>query len=461
MPSIALRSLVLFALFTAAPLAWGQVDFTRCIDSLRQELPRHPQVRADTFATHTRTAQDLRPSIDTAARSQPEFQLPVWDYLAKLVDAKRVLDGSEVLRRESAAVARVAAQYRIDPATVVAVLGLESDFGRLQGGFPVVDATLSRACLKLSDKERKAHFFAALWLLQQGLVQPDAFVGSWAGAFGMTQFMPGSHVRYMVDGDGDGAIDTIHNMADALATAANYLKSLGWVEGLPWGIEVSAPRDIMRQWSSSEREHACLGMSEAQSRCRRLDAWAALGLVRADGQSLTSLRDAWPVLSSGTPMALLTPAGPNGPAWLVSRNFQVVWQYNHADAYALAVGLLSSALRDEPPVRAAWPVSEARMALSRTGLAALQTLLAQTGHCDLASDGYDGPATRQAVREEERRRGVPESGRPTTALLELMRAEPLVNPEACPVNPTPAPAAPDAVRAPTTMQPTDPPENPL
>src|SRR6185436_15094914 len=111
------------------------------------------------------------------------------------------------------------------------------DYGRVGGTWPVVDATLSRACLNLKSAERKQHFFAALWLLQEGVVRREDFKGSWAGAFGMTQFMPATFARHMSDGDGGPAADIIHSVPDALATTARYIRGLGWNEGLPWGVE--------------------------------------------------------------------------------------------------------------------------------------------------------------------------------------------------------------------------------
>lgn len=449
----ALATLAALVLGLAALPARAMPDFARCIDSLRNELPLHPAVRAETFTRHTAAAQDLRPPIDSATQSQPEFQLPIWDYLARLVDPKRVRDGSAVLEREATALTRIATRHGVDPATIVAIFGIESDFGRLKGRYPVVDATLGRACLKLADRERKAHFFAALLLLQEGAVQPEAFKGSWAGAFGMTQFMPGTYVRYQTDGDGDGRVDAVNSVPDALATTANYLKSLGWIDGLPWGIEVTAPRDLARAWGSAEREHACLAHSEAQGRCRRLDQWAALGLARADGRALASAGDAHGLPGASLPWALLTPTGADGPAWLVSRNFQAIWHYNRADAYALAIGLLSSALRQDAPMRAAWPTAQAQLALSRAGIAALQELLVAGGQCGLSVDGYDGPMTRQAIRDEERRRGLPESGRPTSSLLELMRTAPAAAPAACPAS---ADAAPPAAPPPPGAAPVNP-----
>lgn len=423
---------VMLAVHGSAAATAAAAPLSQCIDQLRRDLPQHPKVRAESFDALTATAQDLRPPIDSATQNQPEFQMPIWDYLARLVDDRRLSDGRAVLSEQAAALERVSAGFRIDAATVVAIYGVESDFGRLTGRYPVLDATLSRACLNLASRERKAHFFAAVWLLQEGLVQRDAFRGSWAGAFGKTQFMPGTYVQFQADGDGDGRIDTVNSVADALATTANYLRGLGWTDGLPWGIEVLAPRDVASGWSSAQNEHACLAQAEPQGRCRRLEQWSALGVVRADGQALSVGGAASPVAASRGPWALLTPAGPNGPAWLVSRNFRAIWQYNRADAYALAIGLLSNALRNEPGLRAAWPTAEGQTALSRTGISALQTLLYDAGHCEVAADGYDGPVTRQAIRKEERRRGLPETGRPTTTLLERMRTEPMTPIAGCP-----------------------------
>jgi lytic murein transglycosylase len=417
-----------------------------CITRLRADLPQFRQVQATTFDQHTRLAEDVRPAIQSASRSQPEFQTPIWDYLARLVDQRRINDGMAVIAQEAAHLQRIGLRHGVDPATVVAIFGIESDFGRHKGKFKVIDATLARACLDLSSKEKKAHFFAALWLVQQALVEAENFRGSWAGAFGMTQFMPGTYLRHMTDGDGDGRIDTVSNRADALATTASYLQSLGWTPGLPWGIEVRAPEDLARQASSKQREHACLATGEVGVHCRRLDQWASLGLRLADGRALlnqpTDPDPDWPALGPSSVLALLTPAGAQGPAWLVSRNFQALWHYNRADAYALAVGQLSSALRGDPPQSGVWPDAEATLALSRKDTAELQTWLLAQGHCALVADGYDGPVTREAIRVEERRRGLPESGRPTLTWLSLARASGSPEVSACGAPEAPAPPSP-------------------
>lgn len=415
--------------FCALLLAWAFVfdvqaqaapDLPTCLQTLRRELPTQPPVRAESFDRYTRSVEDLRPLIEQSSAAQPEFKLPVWDYLAKLVDAKREADGRAMLQRHAAALDGIARRHGVDAATAVAVFGVETDYGRVAGRYPVVDATLSRACLNLGSRERKAHFFAALYLLQEGLVRPDTFRGSWAGAFGLTQFMPGTYLANMADGDGSKDVDIVSSVPDALATTARYLNSLGWVAGLPWGIEVSAPRDRAASWNALEADHGCLESSTATERCRSVAQWAASGLRRIDGSPLLPAdarrQSPW---QADTRAALLMPAGPDGPAWLVTRNFQAAWRYNRADAYALAIGLLADRLRGDPAPLTAWPTNDP--ALSRAEFVELQTLLMSRGHCDVTADGRDGPRTRAAIAAEEAAQGWTPSGRGGVKLLGALR----------------------------------------
>lgn len=424
---------------SAAPAA--RDGFERCIAQLRRALPRHPEVDARSFDRHVAGARDLRGEIRALARSQPEFQLPVWEYVARLVDERRIADGARRLRADAPLLERLARERGVEAPTLLAVFGIETDYGRLRDRHRVIDATLSRACLAPANREREAQFFAALRLLQAGQVTPEGFVGSWAGAFGLTQFMPATHLRHMADGDGDGRIDTLGNPADALATTARYLRHLGWTDGLPWGLEVQAPADVARLHAVLEREHACLrpGAPAGAGGCHALGRWAALGVVRADGQPLPVRAGPWPALGDTTPMALLTPAGPRGPAWLVTANFHALWNYNRSDAYALSIGLLSDALRGGARLQAAWPSDEARQLLSRDGLAELQQRLRAAGHCEVVVDGYDGPLTRAALRREERRRGLEETGRPLAPVLEALRQPPPAG--AAVASPCPEPVA--------------------
>jgi lytic murein transglycosylase len=402
---------LLFAAAATAPLradAQALEPFSNCVASLRQELPE--KLSPETFDTLTRDVQDLRPMIDAATKSQPEFQLPIWDYIARRTDEQRVAQGRDIAKNEAAALASIQQRHGVDGATTVAVFGVETDYGRVRGTYPVIDATLSRACLNLHSSERKDHFFTALWLVQEGVVRPEEFKGSWAGAFGMTQFMPGTFAKYMSAADDKGQVDIIHSVPDALATTARYLRGLGWIEGVPWAVEVRVPPSVAQRWNATESEHGCLTQTSPVGKCRRVAEFAVDGVTRVDGQPLVrpnSLlgQQLEPSLNS----ALLMPAGAQGPAWLITPNYQAIWRYNRADAYALAIGLLSDAVRGSAPQRTPWPTDDA--GLSRAEFKELQAMLFNLGHCDVAVDGASGPKTSAAIRDEERKLGWVETGR--------------------------------------------------
>jgi lytic murein transglycosylase len=415
---VAWAALVLGAQAGAA-IAQEAQPLSACIATLRKELRAHPEVSAQTFDNYTREVQDLRPVIESASQAQPEFVIPIWDYLARRVDAQRIAEGRALMQQQAAALADIAQRHRVDPATTVAVLGIETNYGSVAGRYPVVDATLSRACLNLKSSERKQHFFDALWLLQEGLVRPESFRGSWAGAFGLTQFMPGTFRRYLSDGPGSPPADIVGNMADALATTARYLRGLGWTEGLQWGIEVRAPPELARL-NAQEGDHGCLSAANATGRCRGAGEWGRLGVTRVDGSPVVQRDPSAGLFDPATPAALLMPAGPRGPAWLITPNYQAIWRYNRADTYALAIGLLSDALRGLPPPQAAWPTDDP--GLSRAELRQLQQLLVQGGHCEVLVDGAEGPRTSAAIRAEEERLGWPATGRAGSKLLAALAA---------------------------------------
>ena len=390
----------------AAPPDAGAASFTYppladCIAGLRATLVADTAaaegVRLDSFDRLTRDVEDLRPAIDAATRAQPEFVLPIWDYLARRVDARRIADGRAVLAQQADALRGIEARHGVDAATAVAVFGIETDYGRVTGRHRVIDATLSRACLRPESADRRRQLLAALWLVQEGHVEPERFLGSWAGAFGMTQFMPATFRAAMDDADGSGRADIV--------------ASAGW--------RGSAPAALVERERVADNEHGCLAAAADEAPCRPLAAWAAAGVRRADGAPLEDPAGRRPALDAGTRLALLAPAGTQGPAWLVSGNYRALWLYNRADAYALAIGLLADRLRGEAPPRASWPTDDP--ALGRDELRELQSLLRRLGHCDVAVDGLDGPRTARAIASLERAAGGPETGRAGQRALERAR----------------------------------------
>jgi len=344
----------------------------------------------------------LQPPLVQRLNRQPEFTTAIWDYLAVLVDAQRMQDGRQRLISQAPTLAAVHKRFGVDPATVVAVWGIESDYGRRVGSRPVVQSLLTLSCMGRRQAYFSTELFAAMRVLQTQAFDPALMTGSWAGAFGQTQFMPSTYERLGVDGDGDGVVNLVQSVPDALASTANFLKDAGWRSGQPWGIEVTV---------------GGAGQLRDGRRWRRpLSYWARNGVQPVSGLSWA---EAAPELNNQTQAALLRPAGEDGPAWLVFANFHALYRYNAAESYALALGLLSDALANRPPQQVAWPTDDP--GLSRAQRRELQTLLTLNGHDIGAIDGALGPRSRAAIKTEQQRLGMPATGRAGMQLLRALR----------------------------------------
>ncbi|MGE0208552.1 MAG: lytic murein transglycosylase [Lysobacteraceae bacterium] len=339
-------------------------------------------------------------SVLTLLDAQPEFTTPIWDYLAALVDARRVAQGREMLAHHAAVLARVEAAYGVDRHTVVAVWGVESDYGQVSGNRPLLVSLATLSCAGRRQAFFRGEFLALVKLLHAGDLSPDGLTGSWAGAFGHTQFMPGTYARIAVDFDGDGRRDLVKSVPDALASTANYLQRAGWKRGERWGFEVRVPKAL--DASLAGRKNA-----------RTLSDWRARGVTRIDGS---------PLPQSEARAALLLPAGRAGPAWLALRNYSAIYSYNAAESYALAIALLSDRLRGDPPQVAAWPTDDP--GLGRDERERLQRLLIARGHDIGEADGMIGTRTRRAiVAEQERLRMTPADGRAGKRILDALERE--------------------------------------
>ena len=385
------------ALLLAAPLAQAQdAGFQRCLAALQPQAA----ARGIDAAQFTRLTADLQPdrSVLPLLNAQPEFTTPIWDYLSGLVDEQRVADGRAMLATHGELLARIAAEYGVDAETVVAVWGVESDYGRVTGKRPLRVSLATLACEGRRQEFFRGEFLALLSLLASGdLADPD-LTGSWAGAFGQTQFMPSTYARIAVDGDGDGRRDLVASIPDALASTANYLKRAGWRTGEPWGYEVKLPPGF---------DVSLAGRTQR----RPQSDWIARGVTRVDGTAITP---------SDARSAVLLPAGRNGPAFLVLRNYDAIYSYNAAESYALAIATLADRLRGGSGIAAAWPTDDP--GLSRAQRRQLQTLLLARGHDIGAADGMIGSATRKAIVAEQQRLGQqPADGRAGRRILDALR----------------------------------------
>ncbi|WP_425477549.1 lytic murein transglycosylase [Stenotrophomonas terrae] len=334
--------------------------------------------------------------------AQPEFTTPIWDYLASLVDSRRIADGRALLSQHRALLDQVSAQYGVDPATIVAVWGVESDYGRVFGKRPLLQSLATLSCNGRRQPFFKGELLALLKLIDKGDLNPDGLTGSWAGAFGHTQFMPSTYARIAVDGDGDGRRDLVASIPDALASTANYLKQSGWRTGQPWGVEVRIPANF----------NAALA---GRGKRKPLADWRALGVTLADGKPLQVS-----AIADDSNAAVLLPAGAKGPALLVFRNYDAIYSYNAAESYALAIATLADRLRGGSGLSVAWPTDDP--GIGRDERRELQTLLLARGHDIGSADGMVGNATRRAIQVEQQRLGWKDAdGRAGARILQALR----------------------------------------
>jgi lytic murein transglycosylase len=385
---------LLFAVLASVPAAPAFADFTSCVAGLRGRA-LGSGVSAATFdRAFSGVAPDMK--VIELMQNQPEFRTPIWDYLGTLVDDEKVAEGRRMLSLHAGTLAAAEARFGVDRHTIVAVWGVESDFGKAGGKFPLIQALSTGACLA----PRRNDFFrgeliSTLKIIERGDLAPSRLVGSWAGAFGHTQFIPSTYLRLAVDGDGDGRRDLVDSIPDALHSTANFMKRAGWVTGAPWGYEVALPA----------------GYSGPSGRTAKqpLSSWAARGITRIGGGDLGGVGNA----------GLVMPSGRNGPAFLVFKNYDAAYSYNGADSYALAISLLSDRIRGRPGIQTPWPTDDPP--LSREERRELQRLLIARGHNVGEPDGAVGALTRGAIKIEEARLGLPQSGRPGGKVLNALR----------------------------------------
>jgi lytic murein transglycosylase len=341
---------------------------------------------------------ELDPSVIDAMTKQPEFQVPIWDYMAGLVDERRILDGREQLARWEALLTRIERSYAVDRHVVLAIWGIESNYGRITGRRPLVRSLATASCFGHRQQFFRGELMAVLEILQSGDIDPRHLKGSWAGAFGQTQFMPSTYKRIAVDFDGDGRRDIVDSIPDALASTARYLQQAGWEPGRPWGFEVVLPAGYDGPSGRRARDS--------------IEGWKRRGVKRADGAPLEGEGRA----------ALLLPAGVRGPAFLVTPNFEAIVAYNNAVSYALSIAHLSDRLRGGAPFVAPWPTDDP--GLSRAERVEVQERLAARGFDVGEADGLIGNRTRDAIELFQRSAGLQPDGHAGQRLLQALRTTP-------------------------------------
>lgn len=407
--AIRLRRLAATALLTVPALGWTalvdqpmtQPQFEACIQDLAgqtgkagRRLAREDFLR---IASSGKYDDRVRQSM-LVQTTEPTYW---WDDLAATTDDERVAQGREVLARQAANLQRIEERFGVPREVVVAIYGIETNYGSAPGKIPVLDAALSLACLRpcgnpdgnCGSRERA---YAAVRLLRDGKVRPETFQGSWAAAFGRTQFVPDSFEQLGVDFDGDGIADVIGSEADALASAANHLQRRGgWLAGVPVYVEVRVPPAQRARFPASDKA------IRLTDQAKKASEWAAQGWQAVGRQG-----EALPLQLAGDPeLVPFLPVGLPGPAFLVSRNFNSIFRYNNSDRYVMEVAVLAHKLAGGPGIVTPWPTDDP--GLSRAEVRQLQDWLLQRGHTQVVADGVVGRNTRDAIEAELARKGLP------------------------------------------------------
>ena len=384
-------------LMTAEAIRAAAANFHACIEHL-WPLAARRNISHGVFQTYTASlTPDLR--IMDLLDNQPEFTKSFWDYLDILVNDDRIRKGRDLLERHRATFDAVERAYGVDRNIVAAIWGVESNYGMLGGERPVVRSTATLACVGRRRNYFREEFLSALEILQRGDVRPERLVGSWAGAFGPTQFMPTAFKKYAVDFDHDGRRDVIDSVPDLIASTANNLRKDGWVTGQTWGYEVVVPANFDFLLAES-------------GKVLPVRDWERHGIMRPGGKPFPRHDDS---------AFLLVPAGVQGPGFLMLANFRAIMKYNPAEAYALAIGHLADRLRGGEPFAQEWPRYE--RVLSHTERLELQQLLARHGYDIGEPDGHLGSRTRAAIRNFQVKIGQVPDGFASAVVLDRLRAQ--------------------------------------
>lgn len=296
--------------------------FQQFLDGLRRDAAQQGIHQATLDAALT-GIQPI-PRVIELDHRQPEFTLTFRQYMDRVVPQARVMKGRAKLAENRALLEKIGATYGVQPRFIVAFWGIETDFGRVTGGFEVIPALATLAY----DGRRSAYFrkelLNALKIVDQGHIKPDAMVGSWAGAMGQCQFMPSSFLSFAVDGNNDGRKDIWTTPADVFASAANYLSRSGWKDDQTWGRPVRLPKGF---------DPALVGLKVRKG----LNEWQRLGVRRIDGRDLPT---------RNLPASVVFTEGPGSAAYIVYNNFDAILKWNRSIFFAVAVGSLADRLND-------------------------------------------------------------------------------------------------------------------
>lgn len=345
------------------------------------------------------------PKVIERNEYQPEFAKPVWEYLDIAVSPQRISDGKTAMTQKASAMQKIAQHYGVEREILTAIWGLESSYGAIKGKRDV-----PRSLATLAYQGRRASYgenelLAVMKILQSGAATRSQLKGSWAGAMGHTQFIPTNYLDFAQDWDKDGRKNLWEDEDDALASTAYYLKRHGWRSGESWGHEVRLPEDF--------------DFRHLESGSLTIGQWAAQGVTKMAG--------GWSANELMSKAELILPAGAEGPAILVRKNFFVIKRYNNSTSYALGIALLADRLAGKPGLVKPWP-RDAKP-LNRDQIWSMQANLNKLGFSAGEPDGIIGPNTRRALRSFQRAHALKADGFASQGILDLIFKSSMMKPK--------------------------------
>ncbi|WP_336278900.1 lytic murein transglycosylase [Bartonella sp. CB175] len=357
-------------------------------------------ISPSTFDMAFKNINEIDPEVLKRAAYQPEFVDPSWIYFDNRIHHIAIMEGRRQALKWKKWLPQIEKRFGVNRYILLAIWSMESNYGKVLENKSVMRDTIrSLATLAYADTKREKYartqLIAAMKILQSGEIERSQLMGSWAGALGHTQFIPSSYLAYAVDMDGSGRRDIWTSIPDALATAANLLHMNGWKPNLPWGVEVKLPhkKNFSNDWRSFEQ-------------------WKKLGVKRITGHHFPSSSE----------LAILKyPDGPNGPIFLVTKNFFVIKRYNNADRYAFAVALLANRIAGHPGLVKDW--NRPFQPLNLQERKELQYRLAALGYYTGEVDGKIGTTSKKAIKAFQLRYSLEANGYPSPEVLFLLRKQ--------------------------------------
>lgn len=343
------------------------------------------------------------PRVMELNAKQPEFSKAIWQYLDIAVSERRITDGRNNMALQANLLAEIETLYGVDAEVIAAIWGLESSYGNIMGDYDTLSALATLGYQGRRITFGRTQLIAALKILQNDYATRDLLKGSWAGAMGQTQFIPTTFLTYAIDHDGDGMRDLWTNEGDVFASTANYLSRSGYIANAPWGFEVNLPTGF--DFSKADR-----------SVRENVGFWQSAGVTHADGTPLSDHIDL------NADASIILPAGANGPAFIILKNFRAILRYNNSTAYALGISLLSDSLAGRDiSLTKPWPVGDRPLSLAERKQ--LQQALLDKGYKPGPVDGIIGAGTRAALRQWQQDQNLPADGYASAATLALLKPE--------------------------------------